>query len=599
MDFQDAPAESSNTQRGGRNPHNYNILKGGKVDPGSKLYQRSVAGRQKLEDYVKDLWDQGKDEKDVFMSAVKSLMNRGHGYVGAYMDSKNPGRRYTEPQAMRIADEVMKNAGIGSHPGARLTPAQDDDERASRQTDRAQRREARKAGPAPAPAAKAKPVGQQRKEGKRTGSAPVAEGDTRRAGIGEPATGPISDWQNTLESRIKGEATTSDVLAAFQKQYQSRIKGGAAKPAEGGNKASGAKPPSEAAPAPEPTSPVEEAKAPAPAEETRPTEEAKAPAPAEGSSAPEPSDETDRVTAPDDVVANAFRKKFNDAKKQLLQQEVALARKERRVANPKVAVPSQDDIDYMVEETVDDLADQFDIDYDTARGILSKRFGVNISEKGGSEPESETETPSPVEQETPQPVVTSKGGFKAPKQPSQRGGGGFTSETGKKAANAIRQAVSEGKTPQQVVETFKQGNLFGKTGFDTPDAESEPRPGPAKERTPEETGDNLLDEQGQAKDFTKSGPQPEKRETARQLPLPLGKENTAAKLKARSDAEGRRLAKQEKALGKPPRPARRTGKSSTQPELFTKSGNPRKFNTSEMSSMSYDEFAQSVRSLIR
>jgi hypothetical protein len=386
VDFQDQKAAPA--PKAERNPNNYNILKGGQVDPGSKLFQRSVAGRQKLEDYVKDLWDQGKDEKDVFMSAVKSLMGRGHGYVGAYLDSKDPGRRYTEPQAMKIADEVMSKAGIGSNPGARLTPAKDDDEREARKGDRAQRREARKSGPEPAPAQKAKPVGQQRKEGKRTGTDPVAEDDTRRAGIGEPATGPVSGWQKTLEDRMEGKATTSDVLAAFQKQYQSRIRGGAAKPAEEGDKTSRAKPPTEAA---KPTPTTEESKAPAPVEEAKAPETA-APAPAEEPGSPE---ETDRVAAPPDMVANTFRKKFNDAKKQLFQQEVALARKERRVANPKVAVPSQDDIDYMVEETVEDLADRFDIDYDAASDIIRKQFRIEVSRRDGG---GETEAPAPEQQ---------------------------------------------------------------------------------------------------------------------------------------------------------------------------------------------------------
>jgi hypothetical protein len=386
VDFQDQKAAPA--PKAERNPNNYNILKGGQVDPGSKLFQRSVAGRQKLEDYVKDLWDQGKDEKDVFMSAVKSLMGRGHGYVGAYLDSKDPGRRYTEPQAMKIADEVMSKAGIGSNPGARLTPAKDDDEREARKGDRAQRREARKSGPEPAPAQKAKPVGQQRKEGKRTGTDPVAEDDTRRAGIGEPATGPVSGWQKTLEDRMEGKATTSDVLAAFQKQYQSRIRGGAAKPAEEGDKTSRAKPPTEAA---KPTPTTEESKAPAPVEEAKAPETA-APAPAEEPGSPE---ETDRVAAPPDMVANTFRKKFNDAKKQLFQQEVALARKERRVANPKVAVPSQDDIDYMVEETVEDLADRFNIDYDAASDIIRKQFRIEVSRRDGG---GETEAPAPEQQ---------------------------------------------------------------------------------------------------------------------------------------------------------------------------------------------------------
>ena len=160
---------------------------------------------------------------------------------------------------------------------------------------------------------------------------------------------------------------------------------------------------------------------------------------------------------------------------------------------------------------------------------------------------------------------------------------------------------------EEVVEQFKQGNLFP-GGLVTDTAQTNPleggstpaSPGPGgASQTQEEKGGSLIDEQGQAKDFRKSGPQPTGGGGARQLPLPLGRENTAAKLKGRADVESRRLAKQEKSLGKPsPRP-RKAGKSPTQPDLFTKSGNPRKFNTSEMSSMSYDEFSQSVRSLLR
>jgi hypothetical protein len=502
VDFQDKPS---------RNPNNYNILKGGQVDPGSKLYQRSVAGRQKLEDYVKDLWDQGKDEKDVFMAAVESLMNRGHGYVGAYLDSKNPGRRYTEPQAMKIADEVMSKAGIGSHPGARLTPAKDDEEREARKGDRAQRREARKAGPAPAPAAKAKPVGQQRKEGQRTGTAPVAEDDTRRAGIGAPETGPVSDWQKTLEDRMKGEATTSDVLAAFQKQYQSRIKGGAAKPAEDGAKAPA---PTEAT---KPTPPAEESKAPAPAEESS-APEPTAPAPAEEPGSPE---ETDRVAAPTDMVANTFRKKFNDAKKQLLQQEVALARKERRVANPKVAVPSQDDIDYMVEETVDDLADRFDIDYDTASDIISKQFRIEVSRKGG---DNKDEAPATTDQTLPEPDPWEG-------EPEKR-------------IDVASKTPSEAPAVQRLLPAAKET---------VRNAATEPLP-----------------------DFRNA--------VMRQLKLPLGSRDAKTRIaegaagRREQKLEGQRT-RTEQEMAKAARARQRTAPKTTQPELFTPTGKPKQFKT--------------------
>lgn len=343
MDFQDAPTKPS-SPKAERNPNNYNILKGGKVDPGSKLYQRSVAGRQKLEDYVKDLWDQGKDEKDVFMAAVKSLMSRGHGYVGAYLDSKDPGRRYTEPQAMKIADEVMSRAGIGSHPGARLTPAKNDEEREARKGDREQRRETRKSGPEPAPAQKAKPVGQQRKEGKRTGTAPVAEDDTRRQGIGEPTTGPVSEWQKTLEDRMKGEASTQDVLAAFQKQYQSRIKGGGK-----------AKAPAEEAKVPEPAPPAEGAKAPAPAEEARPTEESKV----SETRPPAPDEETGRMAPTLPEIGNKFKELVEDSAK----------------AGIKIDANSLED---MIQETIEILEDDYNVDPEVAREVILRRFNNKL-----------------------------------------------------------------------------------------------------------------------------------------------------------------------------------------------------------------------------
>lgn len=103
MDFQD-----QDTQQQGKNPFNANVLKGGQVDPRSKLYQRSVAGREKLDEMLSRLWSDGMDEADVFMAGVKALTSRDKGYVGAYLDSKNPGRRYQENEAMAITDQVMK-----------------------------------------------------------------------------------------------------------------------------------------------------------------------------------------------------------------------------------------------------------------------------------------------------------------------------------------------------------------------------------------------------------------------------------------------------------------------------------------------------------
>jgi hypothetical protein len=208
-----------------KNPFNYNVLRGGQVDPTSKLYQRSIAGREKLGDYLSRLWNQGADEADVFMAGVKSLMSRGHGYVGAYLDSKNPNRTYTKNEAMAIADSVMSQENIGEHPKARMTRDKTDEGKAARK----EANRARGFGPKQAPGAKAMPVGQQRKQpggrGKGTGS-PADPGDRtpgEREGIGEPQRGPVSEWQNVLEEWKGGKATTKDVLDAFRSKYQSRL----------------------------------------------------------------------------------------------------------------------------------------------------------------------------------------------------------------------------------------------------------------------------------------------------------------------------------------------------------------------------------------
>ena len=705
MDFQDQnPAPSKDSQQKvARNPNNANILKGGQVDPGSKLYQRSVAGRQKLEDYVRDLWDQGKDEKDVFMGAVKSLMSRGHGYVGAYLDSKDPGRRYTEPQAMKIADEVMKKAGIGSHPGARLTPAEGDEEKTARKEDRTQRREARKSGPAPAPAQKAKPVGQQRKEGKRAGSERVAEEDTRRAGIGKPAIGPVSEWQNTLESRLKGEASTQDVLSAFQKQYQSKI-GGKKKTAQTQPQTEG-QPPSGSAPAqPQP----------------------------EKVAAPESETETPGKPLADDVTVSS---KFKELIK----------------GNIKNNLPSTDKnaLEGSIQEAIEILEDEYDVDPEAARAAIFRRFNNKLiggrkivfdpssapegpgqgkpapetgqQEAAGPSPTQEpptapTSTPapapgpaqqggaSPVSSEEvlddfleaygdylmdpddwsgsktkkaindyikntasdygvkPQDIVSAirsdeRGGVilkrhgfgasslvrKAPKQPTEptptpatpeaspgqqeaaaptapapaptarqplpeerlsrggRSGGnkppGFTPAVGKQAKGNIRQAVSEGKTPQEVVNEFKQGNLFGGMGVETGSAATNPLEGgstPTPTSPPEELAPSSglagatkpSESPGQKTFLSKAkGKETQILPSAIQVPKPgQGVTDAESYTKQLNDA-GIPTDKINEAVKK---------RFGTKPRGKAKSKGSKTINSAE-----YQEFAQSVRSMMR
>ena len=226
MDFQDQKTATpkASKEKVARNPNNANILKGGKVDPRSQLYQRSVAGREQLKDYLSRLSNSGADEADVFMAGVKSLMNRGHGYVGAYLDSKNPGRRYKKNQAMAITDKVMTDEGIGENPGARLTrPKVTDEEgkvdKEATKEARDKRKEAnawRGSGPQQAPGPSAKPVGQQRKEGKRESTGQALEDSRRDTKIGDSKGGPV--YQPVSKGKGSGSV---DVERKWQQEMES------------------------------------------------------------------------------------------------------------------------------------------------------------------------------------------------------------------------------------------------------------------------------------------------------------------------------------------------------------------------------------------
>ena len=558
VDFQDE--DKSGTEKVARNPNNFNILKGGKVDPRSKLYQRSVAGRQTLEEFVKQEWNQGKDEKDVFMSAVQSLMNRGHGYVGAYLDSKNPGRRYTENQAMKIADEVMSKAGVGEHPGARLTPAKDDEEKQSRKADRASRKAS---APEPEPARKAMPVGQQRKQGKRESTGQPLE-DSRREGIGEREKGPVSDWQKTLEDRMKGEASTQDVLAAFQKQYQSKLSGSPQakeeeRKAKAEDRARETAAPEEAgdAVAPEDTGrmkadPVsisnkfkelvqdsakanipidknslesmiqetieimeddfdvdpEEARAsilrrfnnkmidgnkivfdPSSAPDTAARKAPKEPGPApEQAKTPAPEQPGPEEAGPTKPVegrikqdlGTEFKSQYDTFRKGLIDSERRKSPGAWDQSKERYIQPDESQLRDLVDLSIDGIKERHgNIDESSARSQLRQYLVDSL----GIDPYEEEAAPTPVEQEaapqqpspSPERPVTSKGGFRAPAQPGRKaGGGGFGGGT-KPDQSAVKEITDAAKQAESV-EDFKtylynkQSSLFGKRGFDSPDA---------------------------------------------------------------------------------------------------------------------------------
>jgi hypothetical protein len=571
MDFQD-----QDTQQQGKNPFNANVLKGGQVDPRSKLYQRSVAGREKLDEMLSRLWSDGMDEADVFMAGVKALTSRDKGYVGAYLDSKNPGRRYQENEAMAITDQVMKNLGIGSHPGNRLTREKDEEGKAKRKEEATARGGY---GPKQAPGKKAMPVGQQRKEGKRESTGQPVEG-SQREGLGQPETGPRSEWQKTLQDRMEGKATTADVLQEFQKQYQSKLsqspeaqakreekqKGrrdelrqriaedkrlqdreavaegpepeteGPTRAIEGrikqdlGNafksqydtfrkglidaekrKSKGAWDPSkEKYIQPEESQlrdlidlaiedtqekhgniDAESAKSQLrdylvntlgvdPYEEEIPAAPEAQAASTKGAAAPEPEDEA-KPGIPPDQITNLFRAKYNQNKKDALERAKAAARKAGQLA-PKTAKLTPDDLEYIAQETADDLG----TDLDTATKAINEKFGLNIGgpqqqPEESAAPEAPTAAPEP---EAPsRREVTSKGGFKAPaQQAGRKGGGGFTPSP--KELRAVKEKVAK-STPEQIIKEFKQGTLFP-AGLTTETSATNPLEG-GSAATPEQT----------------------------------------------------------------------------------------------------------------
>lgn len=598
VNFQDE--DKSGTEKVARNPNNFNILKGGKVDPRSKLYQRSLEGREKLSDYLNRLWNDGGDEADVFMAGVKSLMNRGHGYVGAYLDSKNPGRRYTDNQAKAIVDQVMDDEGIGEHPGARLTrpKAKDDSPEAKEKAKQAKasRKEAnvaRGSGPQQAPGRKAMPVGQQRKLGKRESTGQPLE-DSRREGIGERDRGPVSEWQKTYEDWKKGEASTQDVLAAFQKQYQSKLSGSPQAKEEKQKARTEDR-------ARETAAPEEAGGAAAPGGEFRPIIDpvgirevfkefyGKAAGRA-GSTlkdhvrrvANTDSFSTDLEDIIDEIKGKGFDIDLDQFKKAVAtsfgvnldkypgwdsgiksQQPQEAAQPEQKVTTPEKANISKKDkeiigtfADYFYDlpdsvrspsgmeaatkELVDDIAEQVGISRDELVSTLSKdknladslkKYGV-ISEsqsKKVTEPEQkaapapeeqappkgqdqattdpwEGEPPGPVKDVTKAPQdasreagtkalpparsprpVSSKGGFRAGKQPTRQRPTGFGGTPNPKTVKEIMDVAKE-EPPIEDFKTFlynKQGDLFGKTGFDTESSATNPLEGGSTQPFPE------------------------------------------------------------------------------------------------------------------
>jgi uncharacterized protein YoaH (UPF0181 family) len=497
------PTPKNVTPKGQRRTRNPCILSDGSVDPKCKgRYQRSVAGREKLDEYVKRLDSQGASEKDVFMAAVNSLMKRGHGYVGAYLDGQNPGRTYKENEAMAIADAVMTKAGVGSHPGERLSP----DEEGVDKEERAQKRESagpRERGP------KAMSVRQQRKQpggrGKdamgmpetwarsgtgvdetttrqrrEDGQEPIKPGDIksdvevdeqkgtkpsrpetkkkpepkpvpkREGGIdpsspvqrrikelGKPAE-PTSEQQEKIDALMaaKDDMDPAEWAKSLQEMFDLVKSSGGRQREElrdyidrlAGKGKRGAAPLPGSAKAQARDTDIEKGKqqeqekqqlrqekAQQKREEIarketreREIEEDKAiseetPADLEG---PEQEADTGIKASPEQAV-NLFRAKFIQQKKDALARAQQVARKEGKIM-PRSVDLTDDDLQFVAEDTLEELSQEFDVDKKSAIDAINKKFGLNIAlpeeEKAPGESQ---QAPAPSEQQ-PEPEPPSQ-----------------------------------------------------------------------------------------------------------------------------------------------------------------------------------------------
>lgn len=584
------------TPKGQKRTENPCILSDGSVDPQcKKVYQRSVAGRQTMEQFISEKAAQGMTEKDIFMAAVNGLMTRKLGYVGAYLDSKNPGRTYNQAQAYKIADAVMSKMGIGEHPGARLTGPSG----GGRQKGKAQ--EPGKAGSS---------VRQQRKqEGGRGGGfgmpetwaktgekAPSRPTEKPEAKAPKAAPAPRNEIQRVLEQIKSGKMSKEELADMLQKKR------------EGGKTTEAAPlPGSEAAAQRDRAIEAAKKETPKPAPAKAQTKPAPIPTPEPEPSAPEslePETETGteqtRLRATDDQITNAFRQKYNEYLNSAFEQAKYDARKFKRVAPEKSQIKlSDEEIADAAQEAIDELSETSQIDKNKAIEAINRKFKLNIAPPEQEQPRPDQkqapQAPEPEPQEAPS---------NEQKTPSEEGGKMRPSE--EQVTGLFRNIYN-----QYLNSAYEQARYdarkFGRTAPQKSEIKlnDEEVAEAAQEAIDELSGDFDIDRGASirainkkfglniptgeeenlelAKELVKevasstSSPEEFKREVMRQLPLYLGRENTAAKLKGRANLEASRVAQQEKELGKPPAAPARPGKAPVQPSLLTPSGKARKF----------------------
>lgn len=588
------------TPKGQKRTENPCILSDGSVDPQcKKVYQRSVAGRQTMEQFISEKAAQGMTEKDIFMAAVNGLMTRKLGYVGAYLDSKNPGRTYNQAQAYKIADAVMSKMGIGEHPGARLTGPSG----GGRQRGKAQ--EPGKAGAS---------VRQQRKqEGGRGGgfgmpetwAKPGEKAPSRPVEKPEPKApkstpAPQNEIQRVLEQIKSGKMSKEELADLLQKRRE-------------GGKAT------EAAPLPGSEAAAQKDKAIEAAKKETPKP---APAKVQAKPAPEPKPEPEpaalepleaetgqtQLRATDEQITNTFRQKYNEYLNSAFEQAKYDARKFKRVAPEKSQIKlSDEEIADAAQEAIDDIAEKSQIDKNKAIEAINRKFKLNIAPLEEEKPQPEQKQATKEAPQAPEPEPQ-EAPSNEQKTPSEEGGKMRPSE--EQVTGLFRNIYN-----QYLNSAYEQARYdarkFGRTAPQKSEIKlnDEEVAEAAQEAIDELSGDFDIDRGASirainkkfglniptgeeenlelAKELVKevasstSSPEEFKREVMRQLPLYLGRENTAAKLKGRANLEASRVAQQTKELGKPPAAPARRGKAPVQPSLLTASGKARKFPAPE------------------
>ena len=191
------------------------ILSDGSVDPAcKKVYQRSVAGRQTMQQFISENLSRGSTLKDVANAAVSGLMNRRLGYVGAYLDSNNPSRTYTRPQAVAIVSSVMGKMGYDDiwsgetgKKGDRIKTAGS----AGSSVNQQRKQPGGRGGGQGMPESWAKP-------GKAEGaSSPIEKPKQREV---KPSRAPKTDLQQTLDDYRRGKLSKEDLADKLKNRLE-------------------------------------------------------------------------------------------------------------------------------------------------------------------------------------------------------------------------------------------------------------------------------------------------------------------------------------------------------------------------------------------